>query len=330
VVRVIDMHNHLVAPEVVAFLERKGADYHTRIVERDGQRFFVIRDAARRPLHAKISQVEARLSDMDAEGIDTQAVSCVPFVMYPEVSAELGTTIARINNDALAAVCTRFPERFVPLASVPLQDPPAAAMELERAAHLGLRGVEIPPNVCGQGLDEPQFEVFWEAAEALLMVVCLHPFEAAPHGMLARYGLGNLVGNLYDTGLAAALLIYGGVLERHPALRVVLYHGGGAFPSLIGRLDMGYRVFPECRAAIPRPPSSYVDQFAFDTIAFRQDMLRYLVNTYGAERLVVGSDYPLPAGLAHPVAEVKALGLDPQTESAILGGNAARLLRLAA
>lgn len=328
-VRVIDMHNHLVAPEVVAFLEREGARYNTRIVERDGQRFFVIQETARRPLHARISQVEARLSDMDAEGVDIQAISCVPFVMYPEVSAELGSTIARINNDALVAACARRPDRFVPLASVPLQDPPAAARELERAAQLGLRGAEIPPNVGGQGLDEPQFEVFWEAAEALRMVVCIHPFDAAPHGMLARYGLGNLVGNLYDTGLAAALLIYGGVLERHPALRVVLYHGGGAFPSLIGRLDMGYRMFPECQAAIPRPPSTYVNQFTFDIIAFRQDMLRYLVSTYGAERLVVGSDYPLPAGLAHPIAEVKALGLDPATEDAVLGGNASRLLRLA-
>jgi aminocarboxymuconate-semialdehyde decarboxylase len=323
------MHNHLVAPEVVAFLEREGAHYNTRLVERDGQRFFVIQETARRPLHARISQVEARLSDMDAEGVDMQAISCVPFVMYPEVSAELGVTIARLNNDALAAACARHPERFVPLASVPLQDPPAAARELERVARLGLRGVEIPPNVRGQGLDEPQFEVFWEAAEALRLVVCIHPFEAAPHGMLARYGLGNLVGNLYDTGLAAALLIYGGVLERHPDLRVVLYHGGGALPSLIGRLDMGYRNMPECKAAIPRPPSTYVNQFAFDTIAFRQDMLHYLINTYGADRLVIGSDYPLPAGLAHPVAEVKALGLAPEAENAVLGGNASRLLRLA-
>jgi aminocarboxymuconate-semialdehyde decarboxylase len=328
VARVIDMHNHLVAPEVVTFLEREGARLNTRIVERDGQRFFVIQETARRPLHARSSQVEARLSDMDAEGVDIQALSCVPFVMYPEASAELGLTIARINNDALAAVCARHPDRFVPLASVPLQDPPAAAKELERAAHLGLRGVEIPPNVCGQGLDEPQFEVFWEVAEALRMVVCIHPFDAAPHGMLARYGLGHLVGNPYDTGLAAALLIYGGVLERHPDLRVVLYHGGGAFPSLLGRLDMGYRVYPECQTAIPRPPSTYVTQFTFDIIAFRQDMLRYLIDTYGAERLVVGSDYPLPAGLAHPVAEVKALGLDAETESAVLGGNASRLLGL--
>jgi Amidohydrolase len=226
VVRVIDMHNHLVAPEVVAFLEREGAHYNTRIVERDGQRFFVIQDTARRPLHARISQVEVRLSDMDAEGVDIQALSCVPFVMYPEVSAELGLTIARINNDALAAACARHPDRFVPLASVPLQDPPAAAVELERAAQLGLRGVEIPPNVLGQGLDEPQFEVFWKAAEALRMVVCIHPFEAAPRGMLARYGLGNLVENLVWSKFPNALCFIqletslGQVQPSRPAITV--------------------------------------------------------------------------------------------------------------
>src|SRR5262249_31585211 len=177
---------------------------------------------------------------------------------------------------------------------------------------------------------EPQFEVFWEAAEALHMVVCIHPFEAAPQGMLARYGLGNLVGNLYDTGLAAALLIYGGVLERHPALRVVLYHGGGAFPSLLGRLDLVYLNNSDAQCPIRPPPSTYATQFAFATITFREDLLRYLVPTCGGECLVVGSDYPLPAGLAHPVAEVKALGLDAEAESAVLGGNASRLLRLPA
>lgn len=325
---VIDMHNHLIAPEVVRYLERDGARYNTRLVEQDGRRFFVIQDTARRPVHAKMTQVEARLPDMDAEGVDIQAISCVPFIMYPEVPAALARTIASLNNEALAAACAQQPRRFVPLASVPLQDPPAAAAELARAAQLGLRGVEVPPNVQGQGLDEPQFEVFWDAAEALRMVVCIHPFEAAPHGMLARYNLGNLVGNLYDTGLAAALLIYGGVLERHPQLRVVLYHAGGAFPSLLGRLDNGYHLSPECRNAIPRPPSTYVDQFCFDSIAFRQDMLHYLIDTYGAEHLVLGSDYPLPAGLAHPVAAVKALGLAPAAEEAVLGGNAQRLLRL--
>lgn len=324
----IDMHNHLIAPEVADFLAREGEQYATRLVEQNGQRFFVIHDSARRPYNDKIARPEARLADMDAEGVGIQAVSCVPFLMYPEVSADLGLAIAQVNNDALAAIGARLTDRFMPLASVPLQVPALAARELERAAKLGLRGVEIPPRIQDQGLDEPQFAVFWEAAEALRMVVCIHPFEAVPRGMLARYGLGVLAGNLFDTGLAAAVLIYGGVLERHPHLRVVLYHAGGALPSMIGRLDMGYERLPDCRAAIPRPPSSYLNQFCFDTVAFNPPLLRYLADTYGAERLVIGTDYPLPAGVAHPVAEVKTLGLPPDVEEAILRGNAARLLRL--
>jgi aminocarboxymuconate-semialdehyde decarboxylase len=322
------MHNHIAAPEVVAFLEREGERYATRIVEQHGQRFFVIQESARRPINEKITNAAARLRDMDAEGIGCQALSCVPFLMYPEVSPDLGRVIAQINNDALATIGARFPDRFTPLASVPLQDPPTAAQELERAAKLGLRGVEIPAHVQGQGLDDPQFLPFWEAAEALHMVVCIHPFEAAPRGMLSRYALGVLVGNLYDTGLAASLLIYGGVLERYPKLQIVLYHAGGAFPSLIGRLDMGYERIPDCHAALPRPPSAYVEHFIFDTIAHNPKMLRYLADTYGADHLVIGTDYPLPAGVAHPVAEVKALGLPLAAEEAILFGNARRLLRL--
>jgi aminocarboxymuconate-semialdehyde decarboxylase len=319
----------MIAPEIVNFLEREGARFETRIVERDGGRFFLIEETATRPINDKMTQPEARIADMDAEGVDVQAVSCVPFIMYPDVAPELGLAIAQVNNDALAAVGRRFPERFVSLASVPLQDPTAAAKELERAAGLGVHGVEIPPKVGEQGLDEPQFELFWAAAESLNMVVCIHPFEAAPQGVLARYGLGNLVGNLYDTGLAAALLISGGVLERHPRLRVVLFHAGGAFPSLVGRLDNGFRRGIVRDPAISRPPSTFINQYWFDTIAFNPAMLRYLAATYGADRLVVGSDYPLGGGLPHPVAEVKALGLPPVEEEAVLGGSAAALLGIA-
>jgi aminocarboxymuconate-semialdehyde decarboxylase len=326
--RAVDMHNHLIAPEVADFLAREGEKYATRFVEQNGQRFFIIQETARRPYNDKISRPEARLPDMDAEGVGIQAVSCVPFLMYPEVAPDLGLAIAQVNNDALAALGARLPERFMPLASVPLQAPALAVRELERVARLGLRGVEIPPRIQEQGLDEPQFAEFWDAAEALHTVVCIHPFEAAPKGMLARYGLGVLAGNLFDTGLAAAVLIYGGVLERHPNLRVVLYHAGGALPSMLGRLDMGFERLPECRAAIPRPPSSYINQFCFDTIAFNPAMLRYLVDAYGADRLVIGTDYPLPAGIMHPVAEVRALGLPTGVEDAILRGNARRLLRL--
>ncbi|MFZ1890170.1 MAG: amidohydrolase family protein [Candidatus Binataceae bacterium] len=325
---VIDMHNHFIAPEVIDFLAREGKHFATRIVERDGCRFFLIQEKAMRPIDGPISNAAARAADMDREGIATQAISCVPFLMYPDVAPDLGLAIAQVNNNAMAMLGAADSRRFQPLASVPMQDPVAAAKELERAAGLGLRGVEIPPKVVERQLDEPDFEVFWSAAETLRMAVCIHPFEAAPAGALGRYFLGNLVGNLYDTGLAAALLIYGGVLERHPKLKIVLYHAGGALPALVGRLDMGYRLVPECQKAIPRAPSTYLPQFHFDIIAHNREMLGHLVRTYGSERFVVGTDYPLPAGLAHPVAEVKALGLDKTAEDKILGGNARKLLAL--
>ncbi len=324
----IDMHNHLVAPGVIDFLAREGRHYATRIVERDGRRFFLIQEKAMRPIDGPISDAAARVAEMEREGVAKQAISCVPFLMYPEVAADLGLAIARINNDAMAQLAARDPEHFAPLASVPMQDPSAAAKELERAATLGLRGVEIPPKAGERQLDEPEFEEFWAAAESLQMAVCIHPFEAAPSGALSRYFLGNLVGNLYDTGLAAALLIYGGVLEHHPRLKVVLYHAGGALSALVGRLDMGYRLVPECKQAIPRPPSTYVSQFHFDIIAHNRDLLAHLVKTWGADRFVLGSDYPLAAGLAHPVQEVKALGLDAADEARILRDNARGLLRL--
>jgi aminocarboxymuconate-semialdehyde decarboxylase len=145
---------------------------------------------------------------------------------------------------------------------------------------------------------------------------------------MARYSLGNLCGNPYDTGLAAALLVYGGVLERHPKLRLVLYHAGGAFPAILGRLDKGYDAIPDCRAAIPKRPSAYLDRFWFDVLAFDRTALRQLIDRFGAGRFVLGSDYPLPMGLAHPVEEIRALALDAESEAAILGGNAASLLRL--
>jgi aminocarboxymuconate-semialdehyde decarboxylase len=327
---VIDMHNHFIAPAVIDFLAREGKHFETRIIEREGRRFFLIQESAMRPIDGAISDATLRIADIDREGVTAQAISCVPFLMYPDVEAQRGLAIAQVNNDSMVGLAKSDPVHFVPLASVPMQDPKLAVTELERAAKLGLRGVEIPPKIVERQLDESDFEVFWEAAEALEMAVCVHPFEAAPTAAMARYFLGNLIGNLYDTGLAAALLIYGGVLERHPKLKIVLYHGGGALPALVGRLDMGYRLVPECRNAIPRPPSTYMSQLHFDIIAHNRAMLGHLVSTYGAERFVVGSDYPLPAGLAHPVEEVKALNLAAPDEQKILSGNARRLLRLTA
>ena len=198
---VIDMHNHYIAPEVIDYLAREGRDYATRIVERDARKYFLIQEQALRPIDGPISDARARIADMEREGITHQAISCVPFLMYPDVAPDLGLAIARVNNEAMVAMGKGDPAHFVPLASVPMQDPEGAARELEYVAKQGLRGVEIPPKVLERQLDDAEFEVFWEAAESLEMAVFIHPFEAAPSGALARYFLGNLVGESLRYGI---------------------------------------------------------------------------------------------------------------------------------
>jgi aminocarboxymuconate-semialdehyde decarboxylase len=222
---VVDLHNHIVTEDVVAFLAREGGRLATRIVETREGRFAQIGDAAVRPLHARMCDPAARIADMDRFGVDVQALSCTPFVLYADAPADLALAVAQANNDSLAAIGRAHGDRFAPLASVPLQAPEAAARELARAAGLGLRGVEIPARAGELELDDARLEPFWTAAEEQALAICIHPFDASPRGALARYALSPLVGNLFDTGLAASLLVLGGVLERHPRLKVVLYHG---------------------------------------------------------------------------------------------------------
>jgi aminocarboxymuconate-semialdehyde decarboxylase len=325
----IDLHSHIVTPDVLALLEREGEHYATRIVERDGQRQFLIGETATRPINAKILGLDngaARLRDMDDEHIDCEVLSCVPFVMYPGVEAERALAVAQTHNDSVAAFAAHQPERFVGMASVPLQAPALAVAELERAHGLGLHSVMIPPTVQNRALDEAGFEVFWEAADGLGMLVFIHPFDATPSGLLARYNLGNLAGNLIDTGLAAAAIICGGVLERHPRLRVLLAHAGGTLPALIGRIDSGFARSSEMQSRIRRPPSTYLSQIWLDTIAFNPPLLRSLIGLLGVDRFVVGSDYPV-GGPPHPVAEVRGLSLSTEDEAAVLRLNADMLLR---
>lgn len=324
----IDLHCHMVTPDVLALLEREGQHYSTRIVEREGQRLFLIGETATRPINERVLGLDdgaARIRDMDAEGIACEVVSCIPFVMYPGVEPERGLTIAQTHNDSIAAFAQRNPRRFVGMASVPLQAPPRAARELERAASLGLRSVMIPPTVQERALDEAEFDVFWEAAEGLEFLVFIHPFDATPAGVLARYNLGNLAGNLIETGLAAAAIICSGVLERHPRLKLLLAHAGGTLPAMLGRLDNGFPRSQEMQARIPRAPSTYLNQIWLDTIAFNPPLLRSLIALFGAGRFVVGSDYPV-GGPPHPAAEVTRLDLPEAEAGAVLRDNALALL----
>lgn len=314
----IDLHAHL-APR--AALERRGwlADDGTTLRVRTGETWQAVPRA--------LADLEALLADADAAGIGMRVVCLPPFLLRHDLPASDGAAYSRAMNDGLAAMGDGSGSRIRMLATVPLQDPPAAAEELRRAVtELGAAGAVIATNVAGRvELDDASLAPFWEGAASLGALVFIHPHDVAGAGRMSRHHLRNLVGNPLETALAGAALIFGGVLDRHPDLRILLSHGGGALPWLLGRLDHGYQVRPECRG-IDRPPSEWARRFLYDTIVFRPSILHALVEWMGADRVVLGTDFPFDMSDPRPVADVGEAVQDSNQRQAILEGNAARLL----
>jgi len=275
-----------------------------------------------------IKSLDARLKTMDEQGVDVHALSHPTQYVY-QAPPERGLQVARIFNDAIAAAHAAHPQRFVGLAMLPMQAPDVAAKELERAATLpGVRGVHLSTNVNGRNLDDPAFFSVYAECEKLGWPIFLHPGNTIGADRTRSYYLSNLLGNPYDTGVAAASLVFGGVMDRFPDLRVMLPHAGGTFPWLIGRLDRGVEMRREL-AQMKRPASAYLRRFHYDTIAHDPRIMAALVRLVGADRIVLGSDYNFDMGYARPVEFVSLIeGLDPHERGMILGGNAARLLRV--
>ncbi|HEX6212090.1 MAG TPA: amidohydrolase family protein [Methylomirabilota bacterium] len=279
-------------------------------------------------LRREFYDLKARLRAMDRARVQVHALS-LTFPMVYWADADLGTRLARVVNDAMAEAHTAYPDRFVGLATLPMQDAKAAADEVDRAARLpGIRGVYLGTNVNGRELDDPAFTPVWERIHALGLPAFLHPLNVVGAQRLAPFYLGNLLGNPYDTGIAAAHLIFGGVLDRFPKLTVCLPHAGGTLPYLVGRLDRGRRVRREL-AHMKRPASAYLRRFTYDTISHAPASLRYLIDLVGADRVMIGSDYCFDMGYERPVEVVTGLkGLSRADQARILGGTAARLLRI--
>jgi aminocarboxymuconate-semialdehyde decarboxylase len=222
----------------------------------------------------------------------------------------------------------RYPDRFVALATLPLQDPDAAATEVDRAiGDLGCRGIYLGTNIRGTELTEASFLPVFERIHELRAPIFLHPINVIGAQRLTSYYFHNLLGNPFDTAVAAANLIFSGLLDRFPRLEICLPHAGGALPYVIGRLDHGWEVRQECKA-LKKPPSSYLRRFTYDTISHDQDALRYLIDLVGADRVLMGSDYCFDMGYEHPVEVITGLKLSRADQKKILGGNAKRLLRL--
>lgn len=280
----------------------------------------------------KLSTIEVRLKDMDRMGIDVQAVSPAPNQTYYWAEPGFGAELARLVNDRLAEIVAKWPDRFVALGTVPLQNADLAVAELERCVKkLGLRGVEINPSVNGMDLTDPRLnlEKFFARAQELDIVLFMHPIGFTQGERLMDHYFNNVIGNPLETTVAASHLIFDGVMERNPKLKIVLPHAGGFLAHYWARMDHAHRARPDCRTVIKKAPSSYLSRFYFDTITFDTQMLRHMVDKYGHGHVLLGTDYPFDMGEEDPVGLIKGVpGLKSDERQQIMGGNAARLLKI--
>lgn len=323
----IDFHNHFYPPEYLTALS--GGNTHV-VMKKDAQGnpllFYAGDYNILVPGHRDI---EYRLRELDQCGIDMQVLTMTTPGVHIEEPGR-GSELARIVNDAFAGIMQRYPDRFVALATLPLQDPEASVQELERAVQeLNLRGATLFTNINGQPLHTPAYWPLYERAAALDVPLFIHPTSPVGVEAMEEFRLTALVGFPLDTTLAVTQLVFSGLLEKLPTLKLVSAHLGGAIPYLAERIDRGYEAYEECRAHISQPPSHYFSQIYMDTVAFHPNSLLFALEFAGVEKLLLGSDYPHQIGdLPGSVRVIEHLSISRQAKEQILGSNAAKLLRL--
>lgn len=289
------------------------------------------RDVNRRQLETlrpKMDVLEVRLADMDRMGVDIQAVAPAVYQYYYWAEPEVGAKVSRILNDELAEATSRHPDRFSPLGTVPLQDADAAVAELRYCLQeLGMRGLEIDSHIEGEEISTARLDPFWAEVERLGAVIVVHTSGHNHVDRLQDHNFLNIIGHAFEATLATAHLIFDGVMERYPGLKVVVVHGGGYLPAYAGRIDHAWRARDDVRGELPRPPGDYLKRFFFDTMVFEPDQLEFLIDKYGADHVLLGTDYPYDMGDEDPLALIGQVpGLTQGQIDLVAGGNAARLL----
>jgi aminocarboxymuconate-semialdehyde decarboxylase len=275
----------------------------------------------------KLTDVTVRLAAMDAQGVDVQLVSPSPSHYHYWADEETAEKLYRLANEATAAHCAQAPGRLKGLGLVPLQHPDLAVPALEHALEQGLFGVEISSHAPDRELSDPAYEPFWTRAEETGALLFLHPFGCTLDERLDRWYLSNTVGQPTENAVALSHLIFSGVLDRHPELKLIAAHGGGYLPTHIGRSDHAWSTRSDAGADCAHLPSSYLKRLYFDSLVHDPHVLRALISTAGADRVLLGSDFPFDMGTEDPVGALRAARLPEADFHAVRGGNAAALLR---
>jgi len=325
--RAVDTHAHWYPADWLKLFERDGPAEGARL-ERTDNGYTIRTERIVNAFDEQFVDLGLRIEGMNRQRVDVQALSLTAPMVY-WASPGFGLALAQAYNDAAAAAHATYSQRLVGLAMLPMQAPELALKELERAAKLpGMRGMYLATHVNGIELDDQRFWDVYAKAEELDWPIFLHPIDTIGRERTTRYYLRNLLGNPYDTGVAAASLVFGGVLDAFPKLEVNLPHAGGTFPWLIGRLDHGTKVRPELRH-MKKPPSAYLRRFTYDTIGHNDQINLNLIRMVGADRVVLGSDYCFDMGLTDPLGDVERLdALTGAERNLIVGRTAAKLLRL--
>ena len=334
--RTVDVHAHAVFGNlqgVVTELDPEGFAAHQALEAlRNGPASLAASGEMVRARIPQLTQLDRRLADMDTAGIGVQLVSPSPSHYYPFLGADAARTVGRLANEGVRDLVAQAPERLEGLGLVPLQHPDLLVELLEHAVtECGLRGVEISSFAPGQGgahsveLSDERLEPFWARAVELGAIVFLHPFGCSLDERLDKYYLSNTVGQPVENAVALSHLIFSGVLDRHPGLTLIAAHGGGYLPTFLGRSDHAWTVRPEARECAELP-SSYVRKLYFDSLVHTPDALQALVASAGADRVLLGSDYPFDMGVTDPLERLAAAGLPESDATAIASGNVALLL----
>lgn len=324
----IDVHTHILPRNIPSWKDRFGyggfitLDHYepccAHMVRDDGKQF--------RDIESNCWEPTRRIEEMDETGVGVQVLSTVPVMFSYWAKPDDGAEIAAFLNDHIAEIVTEFPSRFMGLGTVPLQDTNLTIKELERCREIGLAGVQIGTNINQLNLGEPQFFEFFKACDELGMAVFVHPWEMAGEADMEKYWLPWLVGMPAEVSRAICSLIFSGVFEKLSNLRICFAHGGGAFPATLGRIEHGFNVRPDLYLDNVHGPRKYLDRMYFDSLVHDAPTLNFLLDLVGAERVMLGSDYPFPLGEGSPGKLIIESGLDQDCVTRLFSGTAAEWL----